>query len=319
MQIVRTVIWVLLLVALLLFSITNWDPTVTVRIWDGIVVDTKIPAIVIVSFAIGFVPMWLYHRASKWRTQRKIASQAPLAIRLFRLMYLLSGSVIVFGILGAGFFGMELSEGNPLVKISVMDYGTQAGQKDIMIFSILIGMVHICIAQAIKCYRERDFSGIGWIIAIWGAFFYLRSNMAEGVHNQPAMYVLIVGLTVVFLFSSKSKNPLLRVAEGFLGLLGVIQIFSDVLSYLRLFALGVATVYIAQTFNILGGEVANGLPVIGFVFAGIILFIGHTLNIGLAIMGGVIHGLRLNFLEWYRWCFEGDGLEYKPFQRIGER
>lgn len=74
MQIVRTVIWVLLLVALLLFSVTNWDPTVTVRIWDGIVVDTKIPAIVIVSFLIGFVPMWLYHRASRWRLKRKIAS-----------------------------------------------------------------------------------------------------------------------------------------------------------------------------------------------------------------------------------------------------
>lgn len=74
MQIVRTVIWVLLLVGLLLFSIANWDPTVTVRIWEGIVVDTKIPAIVIVAFAIGFVPMWLYHRASKWRMQRKMQS-----------------------------------------------------------------------------------------------------------------------------------------------------------------------------------------------------------------------------------------------------
>ncbi|MGB3794864.1 MAG: LapA family protein [Alteraurantiacibacter sp.] len=74
MQIVRTVVWVLLLVGLLLFSIANWDPTVTVRIWQGIVVDTKIPAIVIVSFAIGFIPMWLYHRASKWRLQRKVQS-----------------------------------------------------------------------------------------------------------------------------------------------------------------------------------------------------------------------------------------------------
>ena len=74
MQIVRTVIWVLLLVALLLFSVNNWDPTVTVRIWDTIVVDTKIPAIVITSFLIGFLPMWLYHRGSKWRANRKIAS-----------------------------------------------------------------------------------------------------------------------------------------------------------------------------------------------------------------------------------------------------
>ncbi|WP_271078143.1 LapA family protein [Aurantiacibacter sp. MUD61] len=74
MQIVRTVIWVLLLVGLLLFSIANWDPTVTVRIWEDIVVDTKIPAIVIVSFLIGFVPMWLYYRGSKWNLNRKIAS-----------------------------------------------------------------------------------------------------------------------------------------------------------------------------------------------------------------------------------------------------
>jgi len=143
--------------------------------------------------------------------------------------------------------------------------------------------------------------------------------MGEGVDNQPAMYGIIVGMAGVFLFSSKSKNPLLRIAEGFQGLLGVVQVFSDVLSYLRLFALGVATVYIAQTFNILAESVSGGLPVIGYVFAAVILFLGHTLNIGLAIMGGVIHGLRLNFLEWYRWCFEGDGLEYKPFQRIGER
>jgi len=74
MQIVRTIIWVLLLVALLLFSITNWDPTVTVRIWQGIVVDTKIPAIVIVSFLIGFVPMWLFYRAARWQSRRKIQS-----------------------------------------------------------------------------------------------------------------------------------------------------------------------------------------------------------------------------------------------------
>ena len=54
MQIIRTIIWVLLLVALVVFSFANWDPTVTVKIWQGLVVDTKIPAIVIVSFAIGF-------------------------------------------------------------------------------------------------------------------------------------------------------------------------------------------------------------------------------------------------------------------------
>ena len=251
--------------------------------------------------------------------RKKVKSQSPLAIRMFRLMYLLSGSVLVWGLLGGGFFGIEFEPDHPLRRISVMDYGSQEGQKEIMIISIIIGMIHICLSLAIKTYKDRDYSGIGWIIAIWSAFFLLNSKMAHGVDNPPATYGLIAGMAGVFLFASKSRKPLVRIAEGFQGLLGVVQIFSDVLSYLRLFALGVATVYIAQTFNILAGSVSGGLPVIGWFFAAIILFIGHTLNIGLAIMGGVIHGLRLNFLEWYRWCFEGDGLEYKPFQRIGER
>ncbi len=73
MQIVRTVIWVLLLVALAIFSYANWIP-VSVRIWDNLLVDTMLPAIVVVSFLIGFVPMWLYHRASKWQNARRIAA-----------------------------------------------------------------------------------------------------------------------------------------------------------------------------------------------------------------------------------------------------
>ena len=74
MKIVRTIVWVLLLVGLAIFSFANWDPTVTVRIWQGIVVDTKIPAIVIVAFLVGFVPMSLLNRATNWQSRRKIQS-----------------------------------------------------------------------------------------------------------------------------------------------------------------------------------------------------------------------------------------------------
>jgi len=74
MHIVRTIVWVLLLVALLIFSIANWGPVVTVRIWEGLVVDTKIPAIVVISFLIGFLPMWLFHRANHWQMRRRIHS-----------------------------------------------------------------------------------------------------------------------------------------------------------------------------------------------------------------------------------------------------
>ena len=73
MQIVRTIVWVLLLVALLIFTVFNWKP-VEVKIWEGLVLETKIPALVIISFLFGLVPMWLLHRTNKFYLARRIAS-----------------------------------------------------------------------------------------------------------------------------------------------------------------------------------------------------------------------------------------------------
>ena len=73
MQIVRTIVWVLLLVVLLIFSINNWNP-VTVKIWEGLVLETKIPALVVISFLLGLLPMWLLHRISAFYAKRRISS-----------------------------------------------------------------------------------------------------------------------------------------------------------------------------------------------------------------------------------------------------
>ena len=74
MQIVRMVVLAVILVALGIFTAANWEPTITVRIWEGLVVDTKIPAIVLASFAFGFIPMYLLHRGTRWHLQRRIRS-----------------------------------------------------------------------------------------------------------------------------------------------------------------------------------------------------------------------------------------------------
>jgi len=123
----------------------------------------------------------------------------------------------------------------------------------------------------------------------------------------------------VVLFSSKSRNPILRILIGLNGSLGVVQLLADCLSYMRLFALGLATMYMCQTFNMLAEMSYKGLPYIGFIPAVLILVFGHAINLLLGVMGGVVHGLRLNFLEWYRWCSEGDGLIFKPFRKIAKQ
>lgn len=73
MQVVRTIVWVLLLAVLLVFSAFNWAP-VEVKIWQGLVLETKIPALVVASFLLGLLPMWLLHQGSKWRLNRRISS-----------------------------------------------------------------------------------------------------------------------------------------------------------------------------------------------------------------------------------------------------
>lgn len=73
MQVVRTIVWVLLAVALVLFSIANWTP-VTLHVWSGLLIDTMLPALVILAFALGFVPMWLLHRGAMWQAKRRIAA-----------------------------------------------------------------------------------------------------------------------------------------------------------------------------------------------------------------------------------------------------
>lgn len=78
MQILRTAVWVVLLIALLLFSINNWV-RVEVRIWENLIVDTPLPALVIVSFLLGLVPMWLLHVAGRWRMKRRISALEAVA------------------------------------------------------------------------------------------------------------------------------------------------------------------------------------------------------------------------------------------------
>jgi len=246
----------------------------------------------------------------------KVKSRSPLWIRLRRLNYMLSLSVIFFGVITVSYFGIAVPEESPLNKCMLMNFGTKEGQNFAMLVAVMMGMVHISLALAIKVYRSKDLPSLGWIVVIWSGYAVLTTNM-EGQMNPTAKWILIGGLGIIILFSSSHRNPIIRVLIGLNASLGIIQLFADILSYMRLFALGLATMYMCQTFNLLANMAYQLFPpYIGFLPAVAVLIVGHSINIVLGIMGGVVHGLRLNFLEWYRWCFEGDGLPFKPFKLV---
>lgn len=246
----------------------------------------------------------------------KIKNRSVGLKRFLRMSYVLSASVIFFGVISASYIGLPVPPDSILKRLTLLDFSSPEGQRQVMLVTIIIGMVHISLSLGIKFYRTREWAALGWILVIWSGYALIQSKMIKGVENPTAMWIMVSGLLIVLAFTSSSKNPLIRIAAGLNGVLGIIQLFSDVLSYLRLFALGLATAYMTQTFNTLAGMAVKSIPYVGIVMAVLILVGGHSINLLLGIMGGVIHGLRLNFLEWYRWCFEGDGLPYKPFKRI---
>jgi len=246
----------------------------------------------------------------------KVKSRSPLWIRFRRLSYILACSVIFWGVITGSYFGISLDPDNPLNKFMLINMVTKEGQNKAMLFSIILGMIHLSIALGIRFYRTRNIASVGWIAVMWSGYALIYSKKILGVDNPLATYIFIAGLIVVVLFISDSRNPITRIGLGlYEGGFGLAQLFSDILSYMRVFALGLATMYICMTFNMLAAMPYKALSYIGLIPAVFILIFGHGINLALGIMGGVVHGLRLNFLEWYRWCFEGDGVAFKPFKR----
>ncbi len=115
-----------------------------------------------------------------------------------------------------------------------------------------------------------------------------------------------------------SRNIFLRVGLGVLSLNGLISFVSDMLSYSRLLALGLATGIIGLVVNLIASMVHESIPVVGVVLAGIVLIVGHVFNLGINALGAFIHSGRLQFVEFFPKFLEGGGIAFRPFGRIGK-
>jgi V/A-type H+-transporting ATPase subunit I len=196
-----------------------------------------------------------------------------------------------------------------------------------MIISVVIGASHIALANGIVAVRNWGtplaWVHLGWITAIAGSLSLWLAAGNSSIWTVGEALVAL-GLATVFLFSSSRPvdsftNLALRLGDGLRGWTRVTKAFGDILSYLRLFALGLASAMLALTFNQIGQGVIEALPGIGLLLGGLIILVGHTLNLGLAMMSGVIHGLRLNFIEFYGWGLSEEGYPFKAFARKENR
>ena len=241
--------------------------------------------------------------------------------RRFRVLgACLCGSALVWGVLSGGYFGRTPAPGSGLDALHLIDLNDF---ESMMRLSIVIGALHIVLANGVTAYLNRHdlglcLSKLGWIAAVAGGL--LAWLGAGGDLTSAGFYLLAGGLAAVFWFSGRrpcdsAKGLLLRGLDGLQALTNVTKAFGDVLSYMRLFALGLASASLALTFNQLAAQVNAALPGLGLFISILILLLGHSLNLALSIMSGVVHGLRLNFIEFYNWGMSEEGYPFKAFAR----
>ncbi|GAB0149093.1 MULTISPECIES: V-type ATP synthase subunit I [Marichromatium] len=243
--------------------------------------------------------------------------------RLRLLALALCGGALLWGILVGSYFGVTPAPDGLLGQLRVFDLDDFA---TMMWLSVAIGVLHLVLANVERALSsapgaERRIA-LAWIAALLGGFALWSGTGPSGPLWLATLGQWLLGGGLIALFTLGSDRPirsptsaLLRVLDGLRQLVRVTQAFGDVLSYLRLFALGLASASLALTFNELARDVQQGQPGLGLLLSILILLVGHVLNLALCLMSGVVHGLRLNFIEFYNWALAGEGYPFKPFKK----
>jgi len=230
---------------------------------------------------------------------------------MFFLIYVLSGFAIIWGLMTGVFFGPQQWL-KPIAPYFTDNTNVQA-------FCFLIGASQLTIAHIWKIMRKMPsltaLSDIGWICILWSAYFLAKSLILNFEFPGFMRWVFVAGSVLIVLFTNIGKNILAGIGAGFGDyLLKLVNSFADIVSYIRLFAVGLAGVAIAEAFNQIASNAA-GSSFLGPIVAAFVLLAGHTLNLSMGVLSILVHGVRLNVLEFSGHLdMEWSGTKYSPFR-----
>ena len=243
------------------------------------------------------------------------------------------GTTVVGFFLGT-FMGIDLYAASwvPEVLKNVMIKGnlTLAGSSyDIqMVLALCIGVFHICLAMVVKavCYTKQfgfkeNIATWGWTLLIVGGLIVAILGMTvlpAAVFKWTLIAVGVVSALGIYIFNTPGRNPLINIGAGLWDTYNMATgILGDVLSYIRLYALGLAGGMLGAAFNNLGQMVLGDTPNVGtWVGFLAIVIVGHVLNLAMSALGAFVHPLRLSFVEYFKNAgYEGKGKLYQPFKK----
>ena len=253
--------------------------------------------------------------------------------KMWKLIATLGAGTVVVGLFMGCFFGIDLSVQSWVpewMKKCMITGDLQIGASTYskqMILSLGIGVFHICLAMITKAVwavkqsgLKNSLSSLGWTLLIVGGVLVLSIGLL-GVISESAMkwtLIAIAGVSAlgIYIFNKWGRNPLVNIGSGLWDTYNMASgLMGDVLSYIRLYALGLSGGMLGQTFNLIADMVKGSDPTWQWLPYLLILLVGHTLNLALCCLGAFVHPLRLNFVEFFKnSAYQGQGVEYKPLK-----
>ncbi len=239
------------------------------------------------------------------------------------------GTTVIGFFLGT-FFGVDMYQLSwmPDTCKAVMLKGNVAGYDIQMVAAIVIGVFHLCLAMIVKavCYTQRfgfksQISSWGWLLLILGGIVTAVLAMVGLLSPEATKWTIIVIGAIsalgIYIFNTPGRNPLINIGAGLWDTYNVVTgLLGDVLSYIRLYALGLAGGMLGAAFNNLGLMVRGDDPTWQWLPFVLILLLGHVLNLLMSALGAFVHPLRLSFVEYFKNSgYEGKGTMYHPFKK----
>jgi V/A-type H+/Na+-transporting ATPase subunit I len=249
---------------------------------------------------------------------------------LVRLIYVLSVSTIVWGAVTGTWFGSSTIVNMPFFRQFVIpgissfpelfNMTSQDAAEFVMYICFILGIIQLSLACIINFIRQipqlKSIAQLGWLSMLIGLYTLTLKLVLNKVFPSWGIYAIIGGLAVIVIFGeqSKSQNFMIGLLKGFAGLfttfLDSISAFSNIISYIRLFAVGMSSVAIASSFNTIASGFPDGIAIVGAI---LIVLIGHGLNIAMGLLSVIVHGVRLNMLEFSgQMGMEWSGTAYTP-------
>lgn len=241
----------------------------------------------------------------------------PAIKSIATLAMFLGAASVLMGVVVGSALGFDIKS-SALGRFAIIKNNEQ-----IFNVALLLGVIQILFGTFINAIKQARQSGFKYAIAPVGILLFLASLSIYGAGMLKvditslkvyAKYLMWIGLALLMLFNNPRKNPLINILGGLWLLYNVVTgFFGDVLSYIRLFALGVSGAILGFVFNSIALQMLE-IKIVGPVIFLFIMIFGHLLNIALSSLSAFVHPLRLTFVEFFKNAgFAGPGLEYKPF------